>query len=57
VVSEHRPLPIGSTLDGATGIFTWVPGPAFSGTYVLLFARDGCAGGAQQLSLEITVRR
>ena len=57
VLSEHRPLPIGSTLDGATGIFTWVPGPAFSGTYVLLFSRDGCADGAQQLSLEITVRR
>jgi hypothetical protein len=43
IVGESRhPLPIGSTLDGAAGVFVWAPGPGFVGTYDLAFAqRDG----------------
>ena len=33
-----RALPVGSTLDPATGVFSWVPGPGFLGRHVLHFA-------------------
>ncbi|MCP4154766.1 MAG: hypothetical protein GY757_44000, partial [bacterium] len=32
-----HPLPTGSTLDTVKGIFYWQPGPAFLGSYRLLF--------------------
>jgi hypothetical protein len=32
------PLPTGSTLDTAGGVFYWSPGPGFLGTYKLLFS-------------------
>jgi hypothetical protein len=38
------PLPVGSTLDPATGVFAWQPGPAFAGTHVLEFWRTSSAG-------------
>ena len=31
-------LPIGSTLDPETGVFSWIPGPGFLGRHVLHFA-------------------
>jgi hypothetical protein len=34
-----RPLPIGSGLDAATGVFVWQPGPGFVGQYDLAFTR------------------
>ena len=41
VGTDIRPLPIGSTLD-AGGVFSWLPGPGFIGTYDLVFqASDG----------------
>jgi hypothetical protein len=40
VGDELRPLPIGSTLDARTGIFSWLPGPGFLGDYRLVFV-DG----------------
>ena len=40
---ELRPLPIGSALD-QSGLFTWQPGPAFHGTYRLVFVRTACDG-------------
>ena len=33
------PLPIGSHLDAATGVFTWQPGVGFVGAYDLVFVR------------------
>jgi N-acetylneuraminic acid mutarotase len=33
------PLPVGSTLDAATGAFVWMPGPGFVGPYDLAFVR------------------
>ena len=39
VGEELRPLPIGSTLDSRAGQFSWMPGPAFLGTYELAFIR------------------
>ncbi|HEX2695279.1 MAG TPA: Ser-Thr-rich GPI-anchored membrane family protein [Acidobacteriota bacterium] len=34
-----RFLPAGSTLDAASGTFSWQPGPGFYGTYSLVFIR------------------
>jgi hypothetical protein len=34
---ERRALPVGSTLDGATGVFYWEPGPGFLGAHDLEF--------------------
>ncbi len=43
--AELHPLPIGSRLDPATGVFTWAPGVGFVHTYDLVFVRwiDGQA--------------
>jgi hypothetical protein len=37
VDDQIRPLPIGSTLDTKTGVFSWIPAPAFLGEYHLVF--------------------
>ncbi len=37
VGEELRPLPVGSTLDAAAGIFAWMPGPGFIGEYRMVF--------------------
>ena len=42
-------LPVGSRLDGDTGVFTWAPGVGFVGTYDLLFVRwDGMRAVARR---------
>jgi hypothetical protein len=38
--TELHPLPLGSTLDPATGVFVWQPGPGFVGPYDLTFVRS-----------------
>jgi hypothetical protein len=35
--NRFAPLPIGSTLDRETGVFTWQPGAGFTGEYRLVF--------------------
>jgi hypothetical protein len=37
VNGERRPLPLGSSLDAASGIFYWEPGPGFLGAQDLAF--------------------
>jgi hypothetical protein len=37
VGNQLRSLPIGSTLDKERGIFYWLPGPGFLGTYRMIF--------------------
>jgi hypothetical protein len=34
---QLRSLPIGSTLDRKTGVFSWQPGPGFAGTFSFVF--------------------
>jgi hypothetical protein len=41
VGDELRPLPIGSTLDADTGIFSWQPGPGFLWDFRLVFVDRG----------------
>ncbi len=47
------PLPVGSSLDAATGEFTWQPGPGFVGTYDFVFLRsiDGTAAARQDVRI------
>ncbi len=37
VGNQHRPLPIGSTLDAKRRVFYWQPGPGFIGDYQFIF--------------------
>lgn len=50
-----RPLPIGATLDAARGIFYWQPGPAFIGTYDLLFVRIATDGQIEQVAVQVVL--
>jgi len=44
--TPDKPLPIGSTLDKQTGVFSWMPAPGFLGRHVLHFAvTDGASRG------------
>ncbi len=45
---ELKPLPIGSHLDAATGVFTWSPGVGFVHGYDLVFVR--CQGDSQSVA-------
>jgi hypothetical protein len=45
--NRDRDLPVGSTLNGERGVFSWIPGPGFLGRHVLHFAAtDGTFRGA-----------
>jgi hypothetical protein len=37
-ISHVSPLPVGSTLDAAQGVFRWLPGPGFVGNYDFVFS-------------------
>jgi hypothetical protein len=50
---DLAPLPIGSHLDAATGVFTWAPGVGFVGSYDLVFVRS--AGGKPVARHEVRV--
>jgi hypothetical protein len=52
-----RPLPIGSRLDAASGIFTWQPGPGFVGRYRLVFVRQGCDAIPVETPVDVIVRK
>jgi hypothetical protein len=46
----QRDLPAGSHLDRATGLFTWMPGPGYVGSYRLTFVR-----GSEQILVDVTI--
>jgi hypothetical protein len=54
VNGELRALPVGSSLDPA-GTFYWHSGPAFFGTYQLLFVRTSCDGTQERIPVTITI--
>jgi len=56
VGSELRPLPIGSTLDAANGVFSWMPGPGFIGKYDLVFLRTDDFGITERIPVKITIK-
>jgi len=56
IIDERlRPLPVGSRLDNAGGIFYWQPGPAFIGRYSLVFIeiREGGRIEKRQVTINI----
>jgi hypothetical protein len=56
IIDERlRPLPVGSRLDNAGGIFYWQPGPAFIGIYSLVFIeiREGGRIEKRQVTINI----
>jgi hypothetical protein len=55
VSGELRPLPIGSSLD-PDGTFYWHPGPAYFGTYDLVFVRTACDGTQTRIPAAIVIR-
>ena len=52
---ELQALPSGASLDAA-GTFYWQPGPAFHGTYRLLFVRTACDGTRTRLPVTVQIR-
>jgi len=44
VGNDLRPLPVCARLDPDTGVFTWLPGPGFRGSFALEFLADRCTG-------------
>jgi hypothetical protein len=56
---EGEPLPVGSSLDEARGVFRWIVGPGFLGRHVLHFAvTDGQKRSpAVKVSINIVPRR
>ena len=52
---QRRKLPVGSTLDAATGRFAWLPSAGFIGRYQLLFVRTAPDGRADQIAVEIVL--
>jgi hypothetical protein len=55
VGEELRPLPSGSALDTARGVFTWQPGPGFVGSYDLVFVRTDAAGTRARIPVHVTI--
>ncbi len=55
VGEELRRLPIGSTLDSAGGVFSWLPGPGFLGDYRLVFI-DRASRTRVDMSVKIGVK-
>jgi len=52
---QMRPLPVGSSLDAATGVFKWQPGPGFVGTYEFVFLRNMPGGYKTKVPVNLTI--
>jgi len=53
---ELRPLPIGSTLNSKTGVFTWQPGPGFLGEYEFVFIRQSPASQKEKITFKVIIK-
>jgi hypothetical protein len=49
-------LPIGSSLNKRTGIFSWIPGPGFYGLYNFVFIRHGRKGILEKIFVNIQIK-
>jgi len=56
VGDELRPLPIGSTLNQRTGLFSWLPGPGFLGTYEMVFLKEDGFGVTKRIPIRVTIK-
>jgi hypothetical protein len=48
-------LPLGSTLDSQTGVFSWIPGPGYLGRFHLVFVVTGPEGAMTKKNVTIDV--
>ena len=55
VGASRRPLPVGSTLDPRTGVFTWQPGVGYLGSYHLVFERRDRTGRHEGIEVPVTI--
>jgi len=55
VGQQLRPLPIGSSLDRAKGIFSWQPGPGFVGNYRLVFIKKVHPGEYSKVNIRLNI--
>jgi len=55
VGSGLRALPIGSTFDTVSGVFSWQPGPGFIGNYRLVFIEEAVDGYITRKNISITI--
>ena len=55
VNSRMRPLPVGSTLNPTTGVFTWQPGPGFIGRYRFVFLRTTPEGFKTRIPVDVRI--
>jgi hypothetical protein len=49
------PLPVGSTLDSKNGVFYWMPGPGFAGTFHMEFVRIDLSGNAVKRIIDVRI--
>jgi len=54
--TPDKPLPIGSTLDKQTGVFSWMPAPGFLGRHVLHFAVTDRASMGKPVAVAINIK-
>jgi len=52
---DLRPLPVGARLDPGTGVFTWLPGPGFRGTFTLEFVAGHGDGTVARTRVRVEV--
>jgi hypothetical protein len=50
------PLPTGASLDGETGVFSWMPPAEFGGSFEFAFVRRACVGGEVRVPLRVVIQ-
>lgn len=50
-----RDLPVGSTLDHKSGLFSWLPGPGHIGKYLMVFVMKDMEGQYTRTLVRITI--
>ena len=49
------PLPPGASIDGETGVFSWLPPIEFGGTFEFVFVRRACSGREERIPLRVII--
>jgi hypothetical protein len=49
------PLPPGASINGETGVFSWLPPVEFSGTFEFVFVRRACSGREERIPLRVVI--
>ena len=49
------PLPPGASINGETGVFSWLPPVEFGGTFEFEFVRRACSGREERIPLRVVI--